>query len=359
MYNDSGDPTVIRCTFISNSASFDGGGMYNNNSNPVINNCIFNGNYVSSEGAGIKNVQSSPVLSLCTFTNNIGLLGGGMSNQQSSPAIAHSIFSGNYSEEEGGGIYNTDDSNPLIINCIFSRNHAAGSLNWQGGGGICNHSSGSQVINCTFIDNSGNVGGGMKCDDSNSIMINCIFWNNSASDGNEIAVCNNSSIDISYCDVEGGITNVHIESGCVLNWGNGNINSDPCFADVINGDYHLKSAVGRWNPLYYTNGDFNNDGIINVLDLERFVLYWLSSGQGIVVDLYYDEFVGFEDYAILVSNWHKLGHNTCEWVLDSVTSPCIDAGDPDYDYTNEPVPNGGRINMGAYGNTKQASMGTQ
>ncbi len=44
------------------------------------------------------------------------------------------------------------------------------------------------------------------------------------------------------------------------------------------------------------------------------------------------------------------------WVLDKVTSPCIDGGDPDADYSNEPTPNGGRINMGAYGGTPYASM---
>ncbi|MDP2897274.1 MAG: right-handed parallel beta-helix repeat-containing protein [bacterium] len=35
----------------------------------------------------------------------------------------------------------------------------------------------------------------------------------------------------------------------------------------------------------------------------------------------------------------------------SSNSPCIDAGDPASDYSMEPQPNGGRINMGAYGNT--------
>jgi hypothetical protein len=36
-------------------------------------------------------------------------------------------------------------------------------------------------------------------------------------------------------------------------------------------------------------------------------------------------------------------------------SPCIDAGDPTSDFSNEPQPNGGRINMGAYGNTPEAA----
>ncbi|UCD51665.1 MAG: hypothetical protein JSW27_03355, partial [Phycisphaerales bacterium] len=43
------------------------------------------------------------------------------------------------------------------------------------------------------------------------------------------------------------------------------------------------------------------------------------------------------------------------WVLDEVTSPCIDAGDPNSSLGYEPFPNGGVINMGAYGRTAQAS----
>ncbi|ETR67869.1 MAG: hypothetical protein OMM_11129 [Candidatus Magnetoglobus multicellularis str. Araruama] len=35
-------------------------------------------------------------------------------------------------------------------------------------------------------------------------------------------------------------------------------------------------------------------------------------------------------------------------------SPCIDTGNPNDDYSNEPSPNGNRINMGAYGNTSEA-----
>ena len=44
------------------------------------------------------------------------------------------------------------------------------------------------------------------------------------------------------------------------------------------------------------------------------------------------------------------------WVLDEVTSPGIDGGDPDDDFSQEPLPNGGRINMGVYGGTAFASL---
>ncbi|MCX5638088.1 MAG: hypothetical protein NTX52_10420, partial [Planctomycetota bacterium] len=44
------------------------------------------------------------------------------------------------------------------------------------------------------------------------------------------------------------------------------------------------------------------------------------------------------------------------WVLDKVTSPCVDGGDPNDDPADEPMPNGGRIDMGAFGGTPFASM---
>ena len=44
------------------------------------------------------------------------------------------------------------------------------------------------------------------------------------------------------------------------------------------------------------------------------------------------------------------------WTFDDVTSPCVDGGDPTERPQRELMPNGGRVNMGAYGNTGFASM---
>lgn len=43
------------------------------------------------------------------------------------------------------------------------------------------------------------------------------------------------------------------------------------------------------------------------------------------------------------------------WIIDAVTSPCIDGGDPSSVVGSEPEPNGNIINMGAYGGTIGAS----
>jgi hypothetical protein len=78
--------------------------------------------------------------------------------------------------------------------------------------------------------------------------------------------------------------------------GEGNISDDPLFVDADNGDYHIRSERGRYWP--------------------RFDI----------------------------------------WVLDRATSPCVDAGDPQAEVSKEPMPNGGRINIGAYGGTSEASL---
>lgn len=110
-----------------------------------------------------------------------------------------------------------------------------------------------------------------------------------------------SHVTVKYCNVEGGISGVTVvQNGAVLDstvtWLEGNIDAEPQYVDVGSGDYHLKSAAGRWNP-----------------------------------------------------------GSQC-WVQDDVNSPCIDTGDPNSDWTAEFWPHGKRINMGAYGGTAEASM---
>ena len=75
---------------------------------------------------------------------------------------------------------------------------------------------------------------------------------------------------------------------------NSNIRDNPLFADPANGDFHLQSRYGRY---------------VTAMD---------------------------------------------DWVTDSQTSPCINKGDPSMHRGREP--DGGSVNMGAYGGTPYASL---
>ncbi|MFC1782323.1 hypothetical protein ACFL02_01905 [Planctomycetota bacterium] len=190
-----------------------------------------------------------------------------------------------------GGGMLNNGSSPTVSNCTFSGNSVVN------GGGICNVDSSPMVTNCTFSGNSaGGSGGGMRNYNSNPTITNCIFWGNHAAEvGNEIY--NDSTLPIiSFCDIAGcGGSGAGWDTS-LGNDAGGNIDIDPLFANPDN-DFHLKSQFGR--------GSSN--------PAEPFITF------------------------------------------DSVKSPCIDAGDPTMNVGNETTDNGERINMGAYGGTKQAS----
>ena len=144
-----------------------------------------------------------------------------------------------------------------------------------------------------------NPGGGT------ATVINCIIWDcpqpvTLTDSSNQQVEDQGSHITIKYSDIVGGQDGVSISGRySTLTWGPGNIDAVPRFADLAAGDFHLKSEVGRWDP------------------------------------------------------------NSESWVIDDVTSPCIDAGDPNSDWTSEIWPHGERINIGAYGGTREAGMSTK
>jgi hypothetical protein len=316
MYNNNSSPMLTNCTFNENSVGGSGAGMYNNNSKPRLLNCVFTGNTAGMSGGGIYNEKSVPTLTNCTFSDNSagGGGGGGMYNEESITMLADCTFGNNSTEGSGGGIYN-NSSKLTLLSCIFNTNSALRS-----GGGLLNYiTSETSLNNCIFSGNRARDGGGMEnVSDSYSVLLNCTFSTNFAEHaGGGISNIQNCYLmlvncilwadtpdeiqDVGAAGIRGRVTGVDVIYSNVQNdWpGKGNLNSDPLFADPEHGDFHLKSQGGRWN---------------------------------------------------------SIGGN---WVVDAVSSPCIDAGSPDEPVGLERFPNGERINMGAYGGTPQASLSLQ
>lgn len=309
----SGRVRTIDCVFHRNEARQSGGGIANHGptqrtgtdvdpeQNLVMTRCTFTEN-TAARGGALDNTHSAPTLIDCTFGDNVGggtggavytlsgLSRGGGAPVEVAPTLIGCRFIANRAADaRGGGLFN-DNSNTTLVNCLFAGNVAGD------GGGLYNQGAGPTLRHCTLAQNSG---GGLSDAAGQTLLDHCIVWGNADNEilGPVLAV---------YSNIGGG-------------WpGEGNLDVNPLFADLgywdpdepvsrrprvrglsetvwIDGDYHLKSQAGRWDPIAES------------------------------------------------------------WVQDDVTSPCIDAGDPTAPVGDEPIPNGGIVNLGAYGGTAEAS----
>ena len=95
------------------------------------------GSFPDNSGGGMYNSNnSSPTLINCTFTNNSAEFGGGMYNNSSSPTLTDCTFMNNSADDSGGGMYNRGQSLPTLIEttvCENSPDQIAGSYTDNGG----------------------------------------------------------------------------------------------------------------------------------------------------------------------------------------------------------------------------------
>jgi hypothetical protein len=199
----------------------------------------------NNSGAGMFNIFSSPTLINCTFiASSASRYGGAMFNYMfSDPTIINCTFVANRAGFVGGGIEDRYLSGSTLVNCIFSGNTA------EHGGAMGNSGADATIINCLFVGNAAQTRGGAMYNrfDCEIKLINTILWDNVAIDGPQITMWFDSDLDVSYCNIQGGQADVNVVESSV-NFGLGNIDSDPCFLmsghwDVngiwTEGDYHL------------------------------------------------------------------------------------------------------------------------
>jgi hypothetical protein len=295
---------LLRCQFYENAAP-EGGAINLGGGTAIVpsripksmllQDCTFRGNRAYNGGALCVHAAEFDFLG-CRFSQNTASDGGAVSNRSAGTNFTECLFSANTALCSGACVY------------------AHGTKNFVTRGGVkTRYDFDVTLTNCTLTANIAPEGRTITCSSWDSADIDTTLIGNCILDNGPSEICNprGSQIEICFSDVRGGADSVYDPCQSVL-WGQGNLDVAPLFADpgywdpngtledpnddfFVEGDYHLKSQAGRWDP---------------------------AAGS---------------------------------WVVDDVTSPCIDAGDPNSPIGEEPFPNGGRANLGAYGGTTEAS----
>ncbi len=352
MYNVSGSPQVIGCTFVANYAQF-GGAMNNqNNSSPSVENCIFAGNRAGT-GAGMRNDdESNPTIYRCVFNANVADRGGAgiYSERNCNPIVIACEFIGNSalgtdSFSGGGAVHNNFLAHPVFISCSFVDNSAVLGGAMMSRDGIGFGAPNPTIINCTFVGNTAeSLGGGMSVLAGGPDVTNCVFWDNSP---DQIHSEPGASPTVNYSNVQGGWSGP----------GSNNINADPMLVNPDNGDVRLSpgspcidagdnTAVPKGittdldgNPRFVDdpatddtgNGDapivdmgayefqgtpcpwdLNGDNIVNVLDLIELVMSF-GPCEDCPADFDDDGFVNVLDLIALIMNFGPCPGTPCVW----------------------------------------------
>lgn len=291
-----GDATAnIRdCEFISI-----GQGVHTRYSHVLVEDCYFTGKRGDNDDVDLWGESTPPPL----IRNNRFINPG--HDDMINPTRCSAVIVGNViAGSDDHGIVLRDKSYPVLINNLI--------YDCRNAGVAVENSCEALLVNNTIVD----CGRGLRLFDlgrwgppyrlnpggGTATVVNCVIWDcprpitlNDSS--NENIKDRGSHITIRYSNIEGGQNGVSISGRySTLSWQEGNMDIDPQFAGPGVRDYHLRSEAGRWNP---------------------------------------------EDRS---------------WNRDRLTSPCIDAGDPNSNWTAELWPHGKRINLGAFGGTPQASM---
>ncbi|MCB1568121.1 MAG: hypothetical protein KDI69_04795 [Xanthomonadales bacterium] len=278
-----------------------------------------------------------------TVSNNTAGKGGGLTVAGHRIVLRQNLIENNQgSNDHGGGVY-VSSASTLISNNII-RNNAIGAIGWGWGGGM--------VIPDANADLEGNVFAGNYSPSLGSQL----FWDEGASGTmrNELlygSPCNQAGEQASMLYIDGGSpggSHVVIDNMTLADYPNCP-NALTQQAIFVQAD---SSAVIRNSILWNVGTEFTT-----IDNATYTITHSLTGETGVGNFLNNPRFVDSQngDYHLQSIGGHYTANG---WVNDATTSPAIDAGNPASSFANEPAPNGGRINLGAFGNTAQASRNT-
>lgn len=186
LYGEAGRPVVNDCTFTENAADLGGAAGNNRDSDLVFSGCTFTANTATGLGGGALNnaAGSSVTIERCTFMANSADQDGGAIRVASARTTitTNSRFHGNTANQWGGALYVQGGISVVLTNCVLSGNTAGAR-----GGGIFNFGGSPTLTNCTLAANTAGFRGGGLSNTQNSapVLSNCILWGNTDSVGSD------------------------------------------------------------------------------------------------------------------------------------------------------------------------------
>ena len=354
--------TFDACTFTQNHAATSGGAVLNGDQcAPTFTDCSFTENTAAESGGGIKQTSVTLDLQRCTFTGNEAwtLHGGALHAEQSSATIEGCTFSSNTAGGNGGGASLTDATACVMSDCAFEGNTTDGA-----GGGVYAMHVTLDVDACTFSSNmAGTSGGGMRVYESALTADDCTWSGNSAgTEGGGLYLNHECTATVSHClfvgnaaDQGGGLYNYWYCSPKVDNC-TFTRNTATTSGGAIHNHKYCEPQVTNSILWGNTVGEVD-DEIANTISSTPTVAHcciaggYTGEGSFDADPLFVDPDGGDYHLKSRAGHWTEGGH-----VVDVVDSPCIDTGKPTDPVGDEPFPSGGRINVGAYGGTDEASM---
>ncbi len=220
-------------------------------------------------------------------------------------------------------------------------------------------------------------GGSLNTHENVYIHHNIITWFQKG--GIAIEGFNNTLIENNVIQSDGGLENTFPAPGIVFLGGDptnnisgfqtivkNNIIVDNVTYGIDNQQPAIHSFISDYNCIYGNlSGSYNNvtsstdiyqnPKLVNNL-LEIYTNIYNTTWPNAVTNENYLGDLGANEAKLKYHLKSEFGRwNGTQWINDNSTSPCIDAGNPTDDYSNEPTPNGNKINIGAFGNTQFAS----
>ncbi|MEZ4439746.1 MAG: right-handed parallel beta-helix repeat-containing protein [Polyangiaceae bacterium] len=312
-----------------------GGGIYVDGGNPTLAHNVIENNSLSdaaeSTGGGIRVINGGATITRNHIRHNVAALGGGVAASEGTVVLDHNTVSDNDGlGDHGAGLYLA--GNVTVAGNLVSGNETGQVAGYGWGGGMVVFGEGTvaQISGNFFTGNRApQLGGAIYIDDGAVATLtgDLVVGNHTDGDGSRpcgaaiyvdgtaegvgsTATFINATIADNDCDQPNEGSAIFVEAGSSLVLRNsilwGHANADEI---AVDGTSSMTASYCLGASLLSGTGNLSEDPL----------------------------FVGAGDYHL------------------QATSPGVDAGDPSDAFDREPEPNGGRINLGAFGNTDQAT----